>query len=172
MPIAVCSAKNFELAKSRGAHITFDYHDQGCGKAVRELTGDSIECAVDCITTSESMRICYEAIGSKGGRYLALDQFPLRQHIRRTVKPRWILTNTISGQPVDWKGAYKRGAKPHDREFAVSWFQECQKLLNDQKIQPHPLKVLHGGLDEVRRGLGELKQGRVSAQKIVCTLMS
>lgn len=54
------------------------------------------------------MKTCYEAIGSNGGKYTALDPFPIQLHTRNDIKPHWAFILTMFGQPVNVKGPFRR----------------------------------------------------------------
>ncbi|KAL1962730.1 hypothetical protein VTN77DRAFT_9274 [Rasamsonia byssochlamydoides] len=167
IPVTTCSPRNFDLVKSLGAAKAFDYHSPTCGDQIRDFTGNKLVYALDCITDTGSMKICYEAIGSAGGQYLSLDPFPIRGHTRRSVKPNWILSLTMYNEPINWKRPFKRDARPQDREFARSWFQIAQSLLDANEIKPHPHQMRSGGLERVIDGIDAVRKGEVSGTKLV-----
>lgn len=113
------------------------------------------------------MKICYSAIGSKGGKYVALDPFPIRAHTRRSVKPSWIITFTMFNKPINWRKPFQREAKPKDRKFAECWFQIAQGLLDDGAIVPHAHEERTGGLKGVLDGVDSVFEGKISGVKLV-----
>ncbi|KAE8337869.1 hypothetical protein BDV24DRAFT_166856 [Aspergillus arachidicola] len=167
IPVTTCSAKSFDRVKQLGAAEAFDYHSVSCGSEIREYTENSIKYAVDCITNIDSMKCCYTAIGSSGGQYVALDPFPIRGHTRRNVKARWIIGYTIYGRPINWKHPFKRDAQPQDREFARKWYPVAQRLLDNGKLQLHPLQVETGGLPGVIEGANRSRKHQVTGVKLV-----
>ncbi|KAI8276037.1 Trans-enoyl reductase [Colletotrichum sp. SAR11_57] len=108
------SAESKARAESLGAEVVFDYHSPTCGSDILEHTEGALGLALDCITDTSSMALCYEALGSKGGRYVGLDFFPLRGHTRRSVVPDWVCTYTQFGNPVAWAPPYNLDARPED----------------------------------------------------------
>ncbi|KAE8153455.1 chaperonin 10-like protein [Aspergillus avenaceus] len=166
-PIATCSPHNFALVKSLGATAAFDYKSPTCGAQIREFTNGTLAYALDCITDTHSMAICYEGIGPTGGKYLSLDPFPIRGHTRRSVKPNWVLSLTMYNQPINWKRPFKRDARPKDREFAARWFQIAQEFLDSGVIQSHPYQVREAGWENMQCGLDSLLKGEVSGVKLV-----
>lgn len=165
--IAICSRKNFEIATERGADAAFDYHDPSCADDIRRHTGGSLAYALDCITDLASMKICYAALGSAGGRYTALNPFPLRGHTRRDVRPDYVLCYTIFGKPIFLPRPFGRPARPKDRAFAEAWCESTQKLVDAPGVLlPHPVSQ-HSGLAEISAGLDYVRQGKVSATKLV-----
>jgi aspyridone synthetase trans-acting enoyl reductase len=167
LPVTTCSPHNFRRVKALGAVEAFDYHSPNCGSDVLAYTKNSLEMALDCITDTASMKICYTAIGPNGGRYVALDPFPIRSHTRRSIKPEWVLTFTITGKPVNWQEPFKKDARPQDREFAVRWYQVAQGLLDQGAILTHPIEETPGGLAGIIKGAERGIKGLVSGVKLV-----
>ncbi|CBF80481.1 hypothetical protein AN8409.2 [Aspergillus nidulans FGSC A4] len=170
--ITTCSPHNFNLVKSLGATAAFDYHSPTCGRQIRDFSSGNLWYALDCITDTRSMAVCYEAIGPSGGRYLSLDPFPIRGHTRRSVKPNWVLSVTMYNQPIPWKRPFKRDACPQDLEFAKSWFQIAQRMIDAGEIRPHTSDVKAGGWNGIPGGLELLQKGEVSGRKLVYEVAS
>ena len=166
-PLTTCSPHNFCQVKDLGAVEAFDYHSPSCGSDILQFTKNSLELALDCITDSGSMKICYTAIGPKGGRYVALDPFPIRSHTRRSIKPSWVLTFTITGKPVNWQEPFRRDARPQDREFAERWYQIAQRLLDEGAILTHPIEKAGGGLAGIIKGADRGRKGLILGVKLV-----
>ncbi|PNP85411.1 hypothetical protein FNYG_01240 [Fusarium nygamai] len=166
-PITTCSPGKFEHVKSLGAVEAFDYRSPSCASDIRTFTHDSLEYVFDCITESSSMKICYAAIGSHGGNYIGLDQFPIRGHTRRDVRPGWVLAWTALGKPVDWRKPYRREARPKDKAFAERWAPIAQKILDSKDIQTHPMEVSDEGLAGVAKGAERVKMGTAGGKKLI-----
>lgn len=127
---------------------------------------------VDCISTTESTRICFDAIGRAGGKYVALD--PFSQEIaatRRVVKANWVLGPTIFGDGCTWPAPYTRAPDPELKKFGEELFRVAQKLIDNGDLLPHPLKVLDGGFEAILEGLEIVRLGRVSAEKVVVRIV-
>ncbi|KAK2002122.1 zinc-binding dehydrogenase [Colletotrichum falcatum] len=170
IPIAVCSPKNFDLAKSRGAVETFDYRDPECAEKIRSYTSNNLMYALDCITTAESTQACFKAIGRAGGKYVSLDPFQEHVATRKVVKTDWVLGPAIFGDGSTWPAPYGRPADPELKEFGAKLWAIAQKLVDDGRLQHHPLNVLEGGFEAVVRGMERVKSGQVSGEKIVVRL--
>lgn len=56
--------------------------------------------------------------------------------------------------------------------FGIEWFATAQELLDGEKLKPHPLRLVHGGLGGVFHGLEQLRLKRISGQKLVCHVQS
>jgi hypothetical protein len=67
-----------------GCVAAFDYRAPSCADDIIAASGRDLELALDCVTSTESMKLCYQVIGTAGGRYVSLDPFPLRSHARRS----------------------------------------------------------------------------------------
>ncbi|KAI2794199.1 Trans-enoyl reductase apdC [Penicillium oxalicum] len=171
-PITTCSPHNFHLVQSLGAVAAFDYHSPTCGRQLRDLSSGTIHYALDCITDTRSMAICYEAIGPSGGHYLSLDPFPIRGHTRRSVKPNWVLSLTMYNEPIPWKRPFKRDARPQDREFAKEWYQIAQKIIDAGEIKPLQSEVRPNSWTGIPKGLDLLQRGEVSGKKLVYEVAS
>jgi aspyridone synthetase trans-acting enoyl reductase len=114
------------------------------------------------------MKTCYEAIGAGGGKYTALNPFPMPFHTRNDVKPHWIFILTMFGQPINVKGPFKRPRpRQKDVEFEAEWFKRAQRLLDQGLIRTHPVRVMKGGIEKVTEGINEVRLGRVSGEKLV-----
>lgn len=118
------------------------------------------------------MRICYGALGSDGGRYVALDNFPIANHSRRAVRPSWVFAMRALGRAIDWGGPYKCVESPENLDFAIAWTRKASKLLQERAIKPLRWEVVRqgGGLGAVMSGLERLQRGEVSGTKLVCPL--
>lgn len=117
------------------------------------------------------MTICYNALGDQGGRYVGLDQFPIRNHTRRDVRPEWIVAWTVSGEAIRWKRPYARCPRPRHKEFGVKWNGVAQRLLDSGLIETHPLDVRSGGLTAIPEGVGMLRKGLTEGKKLVYSLV-
>lgn len=170
-PITTCSAESAPRAARLGALATFDYRTPNCGSDIHEHTGGQLSLALDCITDTASMALCYEALGPAGGQYVALDSFPLRGHTRRSVRPDWVCTYTQFGDPVAWAAPYNFDARPGDRRCAEAWYAVAQRLLDEELLEPHPKEERSGGLAAVAKGMDEVRKGQVKGKKLVYPLV-
>ena len=117
------------------------------------------------------MAFCYAALGRTGGKYTALEPFAAASHTRpRTVVPDWVLGFGILGQPITWPAPFERGEDAEVRAFGVEYFRTVQRLLDEGRVRPHPVRVMEGGLEGVQGGLDLLKAGKVSGCKLVCSV--
>ncbi|KAF2136525.1 uncharacterized protein K452DRAFT_237315 [Aplosporella prunicola CBS 121167] len=168
IPIVTCSPTHFDMLKRLGAAETFDYHSPTCGTEIRAYTNDQLAHVFDCVTEAATMKMCYEAIGSAGGKYVALDPFATHvQYTRRDVHADWLMIYSLFGKRVELAGVYGRAARRLDREFAARMFPLAERLLEEGRLAPHAAEVRVGGLDGVLDGIEELRWGKVRGRKLV-----
>lgn len=117
------------------------------------------------------MNICYGALGAEGGRYVGLDQFQIRNHNRRDVRPEWILAWTVSGEAIRWQRPYARSPRPKHKVFGLKWNPVAQKLLDSGLIETHPMDVRKGGLAAIPEGVDALRKGKTDGKKLVYSIV-
>jgi hypothetical protein len=118
------------------------------------------------------MQMCYEAIGSSGGSYVALEAVtPLVKYTRRDVRADWLMAPTIMGTPVEMPGTYGRSSKPEHRKFGASLFLLVEKLLKEGGFRNHPLAVREGGLEKIPTYVNDLRR-KVRPERQVVVLVS
>ncbi|GLA26184.1 GroES-like protein [Aspergillus phoenicis ATCC 13157] len=168
-PIATCSPAHFDLARRFGAEAVFDYHDPDCAAAIRAYTKNTLAYALDCLALAETTQLCYGALGRAGGRYVTLE--PFREAIAaqrpHTITPSWLLALTIFGRKVALDGEYGREANPEDREFGARLTEQVQGLLDEGKVDVHPVRVMGGGWQGVLEGVDLVRRQTVSGHKLV-----
>ncbi|PYI14324.1 alcohol dehydrogenase [Aspergillus violaceofuscus CBS 115571] len=172
-PIATCSPASFDLVRSRGAVQVFDYASASCHEEIRDYTQDHLRYALDCISNVETMTLCYVALGDAGGRYSALEYYPRALTIRRRdVEHQWILGWTLFGNEVKLAGVYHRDPLPKDREFGRVWAGILESLMEQGRVQPHPLEIVKGPLSLAMEQVDRMRHGRVRRKKVVVQIRS
>ena len=172
-PIVTCSPTNNALCESYGAAACFDYRSPTCGADIRAYTTNSLKYALDCATDAPTMKMCYEAIGSFGGRYIALETIAQTvKYTRRDVYADWLMAPTITGASVELPGAYGRPSTSEHRKFGARLFALAEKLLQKGDIRNHPLDVRDGGLARVPAYVNDLRVGNVRAKRQVVPLLA
>jgi hypothetical protein len=135
------------------------------------LTKNGLAHVIDCITEESSMKICYEAIGRAGGRWVGMDPFPA--HVaasRKVVKSDWIVAFTVTGEACNWPAPFTKEANPELSKASVPFYDSFEKLLAEGKVKTHPARVSKG-LGAVIDGVGILRRKEVSAEKLVYTVL-
>ncbi|KAL1966312.1 hypothetical protein VTN77DRAFT_4665 [Rasamsonia byssochlamydoides] len=170
IPIGTCSPRNFDLVQSRGAENVFDYNIDNCAADIKIYTKNSLRYVLDCVSNPDSLTFCHSCIGRRGGFYTALEPYPEALHTRQTVKADWVLQLEVLGKKIGWPQPFAREVSTETKEWAESWFQTVQGLLDAGKLQVHPVKVMPGGFDRILEGLDLVREKKVSGQKLVYTI--
>lgn len=169
--VTTASKHNHEYVKSLGATSVFDYRDENVGAEIRRATGNKLCYAWDAISEHDSPRICGDALASPApdGKELKYASVLRVKVDRSDVHSEAKLMYTIYGESF-YKaafGAKETPASEEDYEFMKKFVAISEKLVADGKIKPHNVDVRDGGLDGVLKGLEDMKNGKVSANKLV-----
>ncbi|OSD08389.1 GroES-like protein [Trametes coccinea BRFM310] len=165
--VTTASPRNFDYVKSLGADAVFDYKDPDVVKKIKDATGDSITKAVDAISLKDSQRISAEALAPSGGKVvLVLQPIPDATN-RKDVKFFPTLIYTALGRAFDFGPSTRFPVSPEDRAQIVEFLKKVPQLIKDGAIKTPPVKLWEGGLAAIPDGLQYMREGKVSAEKIV-----
>jgi NADPH:quinone reductase-like Zn-dependent oxidoreductase len=164
--ITTCSPKNNDFVKSLGAVATYDYKDPECGKKINRDTNDSLKLIWDTISLPSSAQICAEALSSdsSGAKYGTI--LPVKLPGRSDVETTFTFMYTIFNDPFTKAGRETPALQDHF-DFAKQFFQITEDLLREGKLKTHPEKVGEKGLEGALQGMEDMKNERVSANKLV-----
>ncbi|GJC86968.1 protein TOXD [Colletotrichum liriopes] len=171
--IATASPRNFAYLKSLGASEVFDYRSPTVSEDIRRHTGDGLTLAWDCQSTAESAVLVAKALSSSRGGVIGT-LLPVDKKVVQEANPKvdvkMSLYYTVFGEEFGYFG--KRDAVPENYEFGKKFWEISRGLLADGKLKPIRVVKNQGGsgLDGVVVGLRELKEGKVSAGKLVYTI--
>ncbi|EGU86419.1 hypothetical protein FOPG_16510 [Fusarium oxysporum f. sp. conglutinans race 2 54008] len=167
-PIVTCSVNANAVMNDLGAFQTFDYRSSTCGREIKNLTRNTLVHALDCVTSVDTMAMCFEAIGAKGGKYVALEAPPTQvKYIRRDITVDWVQALSLFGKPVKLEGVYGRPASPLDRQFAAYLYQEAEKWTEQGLIRGPDFQLGKDGLEGIRDGIDHVRKGQVQGYKLV-----
>ncbi|RPD59285.1 GroES-like protein [Lentinus tigrinus ALCF2SS1-7] len=164
--ITTASQRNHELLKSLGADVTLDYHDPEVVSKIKQATGDSLKYAAEIIGETETHRIAAEAIGPSGGKVVGLSGLGGLQSGRQDVTITETVVYTALGRPFSI-GGMQIPATPQDKAHMVAFLKKLPQLVRDGALKAIPLKRWEGGLEGIQGGLQYMREGKVSAEKIV-----
>ncbi|KAI9742876.1 MAG: hypothetical protein M1818_003605 [Claussenomyces sp. TS43310] len=165
--VTTASPKSFDLVKSRGADVVFDYHDADCAEKIRAYTHNALHYVLDTISTESSFKICADALPKESTEELKLAALlPLTAWPRDDVNAQSVLAYTTFGEAFTKFGMDFPPIKEHF-EFGEMFWKLNAKLLAEGKIKPHPVSVQAGGLQGVPAGIREMATGSVSGSKLV-----
>ncbi|KAL9033164.1 MAG: hypothetical protein Q9214_007640 [Letrouitia sp. 1 TL-2023] len=166
-PVVTASPASSALAKKFGAVTTVPYSSPDCADKISKSTKGPLRHAIDCITSPESLRCCFSALGRAGARYASLDYPDEEWRTRKAVKVAFPLTYVVMGQEVKLEGPFHRDADPAMFELGTRWCQEVQGLLNQGRLRCHPPREVPGKWQGIIQGLDMLKAGQIRGQKLV-----
>ncbi|KAF9886980.1 hypothetical protein FE257_010721 [Aspergillus nanangensis] len=170
VPIATCSPQNWPLAREYGAAEVFDYHEPDCAKQIKAYTRNSLRYILDPFTDAKSIPLCTAAMGRAGGRYACLEMYPDYLLEKKTLKVGFVMGPALLGHRLELDYGYQRDADPEMRRFGVRWYRSIQWLLDQDRLKPHPLRVLAGRFEAILRGIDMLKRKSVSGEKLIVVI--
>lgn len=174
--LATASPHNFDYLKSLGADAVFDYQTpaEELARDIKAQTNNNLTLAWDCSPTPESTRMSALAMSdSQPGIYGAL--LPVNDEAVKAVNPQvlggFTMGYTVFGEAFT-RGGREYPAKPEDKEFGTAFWELSRDLLAQGKFKVARTSVNQGGegFEGALKGLDDLREGRVSATKLVYTL--
>ncbi|KAJ5997820.1 Polyketide synthase enoylreductase [Penicillium canescens] len=169
--ITTCSPRNFDLVKSYGADLVFDYSSPTCAEDIRAATKSTLRYVLDPFAEAKTLRLCHAAIGRTGGRYCALEQYQESLCARKTIKHELVMGGAISGRGVELPDPYGIPPRPEIGVWAQSWYRTVQGLIDQGNIKPCPFETIPGGFEGILNGLDMLRNGKVSGKKLVVPMV-
>ncbi|OOQ89641.1 hypothetical protein PEBR_07325 [Penicillium brasilianum] len=123
--------------------------------------------AIDCITTRESVKLCFTTLHRMGSRYSCLEGPPAEWHTRRAVHVKEILAFEGHGRDMIVDGpTYSRTASPALFELCKRWTAEVQNLVDAGRLKFHPVREIKGDWEGIISGLATLQKGGVRGEKL------
>ncbi len=172
--LATASSHNHELLKSLGATAVFDYRSPTVVADIRAAAAGPLRLAWDCVASTETARLCAEALDREGGEAVYSSLLPVKEEVLKEVNPavKGKLTFAYTALGEDFEKSIHFPAVPADLEFGRMLWDIARGLLakGDLKVAPVILDRGGKGLEGVLVGLRELKEGKVSAGKLVYSL--
>ena len=138
-------------------------HDMKVGDKIRAATAGKLKNVFDTVNVESSAAICANAIAPIGGVYCNLLGLDCP---RQDVKSTFFLGYGISGESYIFEGD-KYEARPEDFVFASGFLELAEKLWTEGKFKPHPQRIGTGGLLGAVCGMQEMREGRISGEKLV-----
>ncbi|MCJ1442839.1 MAG: hypothetical protein MMC23_003336 [Stictis urceolatum] len=170
--ITTASPHNFDLVKSYGADVVFDYNEPDVGSKIREHTGNKLRLVFDTFSGENAQKICAEALSSDSSldlHYSTLIPGDDKKFPRKDVQSRFTYAYIAIGEAFTKKGK-DSPANPGEYEFAKMFWKMAENLFQQGKLRTHPIEEREGGLSGIPQGLEDLKENRVSGKKLVYTI--
>ncbi|KAF5228525.1 hypothetical protein FAUST_11022 [Fusarium austroamericanum] len=170
--IAIASTNNHGLLKRLGADITLDYHDEDWVDRVRDITGGTLQYALDIIADGiSSEKIANTLMRGDGACLIALSPVNKSsiEDINPHVKAESLMAFTVFGRALssDYAMFDNAGAAtPDDKRAWEHYLQLVTHMLEKGDLEPNPIREV-GTLDNVIEAFGLSKDGKLSAEKAV-----
>ncbi|VEU22128.1 DEKNAAC103144 [Brettanomyces naardenensis] len=172
--ITTASKKHNEFLKKQGADFVFDYHDKDVVEQIRKAAGgdgDELVYALDTVSVVDTFNATYETLSrTKPAHFdnlLGLDEKDLKGKKKRdNVTLTSTLTYRLFGNDQILGGEVVHSSKEIVDDNATFW-RVIQKAVNEGIIEHAPLKILKGGYKSAEEGYSLLRNGKVSAEKLI-----
>ena len=156
--------------KSYGADAAFDHSSPTCAQDIKKFTGNNLRFILDPYSEIKTTQMCFEAMGRAGGRYTGLEMYQEEMFKKKTVRMDLVMGAAIHGKGLALAEGYEKPPDLELRAWGIEWYKSVQKLIDEHKLRPHPIRVLEGGFDAIAGGLSMLKAKEVSGMKLVVVL--
>jgi hypothetical protein len=122
-----------------------------------------LKAVLDTVALATTAAICADAFGVNGGVYCNLLGVDCP---RPDVQSIFFLGYTMSGESFIFEGE-RYEAQPQDFVFATKFMEIAEKLWAEGRWRPHPQRVGGDGLLGAISGMQEMREGKVSGEKLV-----
>ncbi|PWI64987.1 hypothetical protein PCL_08346 [Purpureocillium lilacinum] len=164
-----CSRHNFELAKSFGTDITLDYHDLENADLLRDMSGDAITIALDCISNEHSASFCYRSLSTQGAEYSHINGLPAVP-CPKNIQRHFVGAFTVLGEGFRYGNEWYN-AEPNDKFLMENFVSVVEDMLASKSVRPHHVTVGGSGMTGILDGMDRLRKGQVSGHKLVYRVM-
>lgn len=155
---------------------------------IKTYTKASLGFVLDCVGTAQSATLCYATFGRAGGTYVGLEKYSETVAAsRKAVRADWAMGPTMFGRKIVLGEGYSSEPDEGARAFAERWYPLMESLVRREgggggggggsAIRCHPIRKVTADRDSggswaeaVIRGMGWVREGSVSGQKLVVDL--
>ncbi|GJJ16144.1 hypothetical protein Clacol_010424 [Clathrus columnatus] len=159
--VTVASPRNHKLVTDFGADA---YKDPDVVEKIRNVTGNSIQLALDTNADETSQLLTVRTFGPEGGHLIVI--LPPREAAvkeRPDVKIQFTLLYTALGREFSWPSTTFPAA-PEDRAHQIVSLVKFSELVKAGYIRPNPVKIWEGGLEAVQEGFDYMREGKLGAR--------
>ncbi|GHJ85931.1 hypothetical protein NliqN6_2333 [Naganishia liquefaciens] len=157
-PIIGVAGSGGDFAKSIGCDVIVDYR--------KGNVAEDIKSALREHASGKQLLHVYDAISEHGsGEHInaVADQGAIVTHVLQNEKDydssKFTVIRTMVGD--------SHGKDAYRQDFAYAYYRLMSKWMKEGRFKPHPYEVVSGGLEAVVGGLMQLKEGKVSAKKLL-----
>lgn len=172
--ITTASPHNFDYVKSLGADVVFDYNSPSCVDDIRAYTNGNLTLAWDCHSTEQSSTLVAKVMSREQPGHLGALTSKVTQSLITVVNDKVKVSNTsyytVFGEKYSLLGTQQ--AVLENFEFGKMFWELSKELFAKGKLKPIRVIKNQGGegLNGVLAGFEVMRQGKVSAGKLVYTL--
>ncbi|KAH6963734.1 chaperonin 10-like protein [Fusarium avenaceum] len=167
--ITTCSPRSFDLVKSFGATHVFDYNDADVVKSIKDAA-PNLRYVFDTIGKQTSSTTASQAIDENGGTLCTVrPDKSFTENVTKQTKVTPVLVWTAFNRVIQYKKA-SFPASEEDHKLGVEFNERLPGWIDEGKIKPNKPKVIPGGLDAVKKGFQEHRDGKISGYKLVYEL--
>ena len=136
-------------------------------KTVVANAGGKVEYAFDCISEHGSYQNICQVLTRKSGRITLILPNKKYEDIPEDIEKSITFVGAAHKDTDSDPWEKKTGSAVGNQEFAYVMFRFIGRCLQEGWFKGHPYEVVPGGLAGVEDGLRRLKEGKVSAKKLV-----
>ncbi|KAI0698981.1 GroES-like protein [Cerioporus squamosus] len=168
--VTTASSRNHELLKSLGADVTIDYREPDLASKIKQATGDSLKYGADMVGEEKTKEVTVQSIGPSGGKVVGLNPLQNEESGRKDVTFSKTLLYSVYGYSYTIALTTEVPAAPQDRVHMAAFLKKLPQLVREGAVKPLPIKLWEGRLEDIQGGLQYMREGKVSAEKIVYRL--
>lgn len=159
------------ITRSKGDTVV-DYRNgdravvSGIKDALKNAGLADVKYAYDTVSESNSYQNICEVLAKEGKIILVIPgrlYKDIPEHIEKHIMNFGDVYKAISPDSPEGKAGITTGTK----DFSYVFFRMFSRGLEEGWLTPHPHQIIPGGLDGIEKGLNLLKNGQVSATKLV-----
>ena len=112
-----------------------------------------------------------QTFGTSGGKLVTI--LPVQEEVRRLrpdVEVQDVLVYTACGRAFVFVGNALVPASEEDRDHMAQFLKKTPELVKSGQVKPNPTKLFDGGLESFSDGFQYMRDGKISAAKIVYRL--
>lgn len=170
--ISIASKKHSNLIKTFGADHLIDYHDLDLIQQIKNID-PNITMALHTIGGTTTLQLTHDSVSDSLPTKidsLVVSNFETIENLKSNVEFSMTRAFTANGNEVKYNNGSKFPATLGTKEAILEFIPIVQNLINNNEIKHIPIKIQPNGLDGVNEGLKLIREGSISAEKLVIQL--
>ncbi|CAL1717227.1 unnamed protein product [Somion occarium] len=152
--ITTASPRNYDHVKSLGATHTINrsLSPSDIVAEVKKITSEPVQIVYDAISEEDTQNTAYDILAPGGTVVITLAQNVAQEKIGKDKS----IIHTLGNVHIE-----------HNHALGVGFFSHLTEYLASGDIKPNQFELVPGGLEAIPKGLERLRNGEVSARKLV-----